>query len=327
MSVRLTEPARVSAREAPPVWLLLAAFAAVYGLWGSTYLGIRVAIDSIPPLLMAGARFLCAGLILYGWMRMRGAPRPQFIHWRNATIIGALLLLVGNGGLTWAQLTVPSNIAALIIASTPLWIIVFDWLRRGGCRPHPSVFAGLILGFLGVGLIITSKDSLGHNVAEPLGAIVLLVAALCWAAGSVFSRHAAQSTSALLAVAMQMIAGGALLFLAGFIAGEHHGFEVRAVTAASRAAFLYLLVCGSLIGYTAYAWLLQVSTPARVSTYAFVNPLIAVVLGRVFLHETLPKSVLVAGALIIAAVILITRRGGVRRSDFGEDLDSRGHRS
>ena len=288
MSDRPVEPPMVLVRKAPPTWLLIAAFAAVYGLWGSTYLGIRVAIDSIPPLLMAGARFFGAGTILYGCMRMCGASRPQLIHWKNATIIGALLLLIGNGGLTWAQLTVPTNIAAIIIASTPLWMIVFDWLRPGGRRPHVSVFAGLILGFLGVGLIIASKDHLGHNVAQPLGAIVLLAAALCWAAGSVFSRHAAKSDSALLAVSMQMIAGGVLLLIAGIVAGEHHGFDFHAITAPSRAAFIYLLVCGSLIGYTAYAWLLQVSTPARVSTYAFVNPLIAVILGRVFLHEALP---------------------------------------
>ncbi len=311
-----TPPATATVRTTakPPLWLVIAAFVAVYVLWGSTYLGIRVAIESIPPMLMAGTRFFIAGILLYGFMRMSGAPRPRAIHWRNAAIVGALLLLIGNGGLTWAELTVPSNIAALIIASTPLWMILFDWLRPGGHRPHASVFAGLLLGFAGVGLIIASKDQHGHSVAEPLGAFVLLVAALCWAAGSVFSRHAAQSESALLAVAMQMITGGALLLLAGFVLGEIHDFNLETITTRSRIAFFYLLICGSLIGFTAYVWLLQVSTPARVSTYAFVNPLIAVILGRIFLRETLPGSVLVAGALIVTAVVLITLRSGVRHS-------------
>ena len=276
MSARVLEQATATnaARKTPPPrWLVLTAFAAVYLLWGSTYLGIRIAIESIPPLLMGGARFLAAGLVLYGVMRMRGAPRPEFIHWKNAAIVGALLLLVGNGGLTWAEQTVPSNIAALIIAS---------------------------------------KDHLGHNVAEPIGASVLLVAALCWAAGSVFSRHARQSESALLAVAMQMIAGGALLLIGGAVSGELRGFDLHRITPASASAFLYLFLCGSLIGFTAYVWLLQVSTPARVSTYAFVNPLIAVILGRVFHHELLPKSVLLAGALIVAASGLITIRSGAK---------------
>lgn len=312
MSARTSEPAHL--HPAPPLWLVLAAFAAVYGLWGSTYLGIRIAIQSIPPMLMAGTRFFTAGVLLYGCMRLRGAPRPQPVHWRNAAIVGALLLLIGNGGLTWAELTVPSNIAALIIASTPLWMIIFDWLRPGGRRPHGAVFAGLFLGFLGVALIIASKDHAGHHVAAPLGAFVLLAAALCWAAGSVFSRHAAQSASALLAVSMQMITGGALLLLAGFILGEHHRFHLATITTASRLAFFYLLIFGSLIGFTAYVWLLQVSTPARVSTYAFVNPLIAVILGRLFLHETLPGSVLLAGSLIVAAVVLITLRSGVQQT-------------
>ena len=313
MAEPMTDTTHTSAKKTPPVWLVLAAFATVYVLWGSTYLGIRIAIESIPPLLMGGTRFFIAGLILYGFMRMRGAPRPRLILWKNAAIVGAALLLVGNGGLTWAEQTVPSNIAALIIASTPLWIIIFDWLRPNGQRPHGSVFVGLVLGFIGVGLIIASKDRHGHNVAEPVGAIVLLIAAVCWAAGSVFSRHARQSESALLAVAMQMIAGGALLLLAGAASGEFQRLDFHSITAQSRLAFLYLLVCGSLIGFTAYVWLLQVSTPARVSTYAFVNPLIAVVLGRVFKHEILPKSVLLAGALILAAVVLITLRSGSSR--------------
>lgn len=295
-------------RPPPPLWLVLGAFAVVYVIWGSTYLGIRLAIDSLPPLLMAGSRFLIAGLMLYPVMRLRGAPRPDLLQWRNAAVVGGLLLLAGNGGLSWAEKTVPTNIAALIIASTPLWMILLDWLRPGGRRPHGLVFCGMTLGFSGVALIVAGKDRLGHSVVEPLGAAVLLGAALLWAAGSVFSRHARQSQSALLAVAMQMITGGALLLAAGLGMGEWAQLDIARVSRASAWAFVYLTLFGSLLGFTAYVWLLQVSTPARVSTYAFVNPLIAVVLGRVLLGEELPGSVLVAGLLILVAVVLITVR-------------------
>lgn len=291
----------------PATWLVVAAFAAVYIIWGSTYLGIHLAIQSIPPFLMAGARFLIAGTLLYAITRMRGAPRPQSMHWGSATVIGALLLLVGNGGVTWAQQSVPSGVAALMIAATPLWINLLEWMRPDGAVPRLGVFAGLALGFAGVALIVSSKDQFGNTIVEPMGALALLIASVCWAAGSVFSRHARQSQSALLAIAMQMIAGGILLLVAGLLAGEASDLNPRAITLSSAWAFGYLTFVGSLVGFTAYVWLLQVSTPARVSTYAYVNPLIAVLLGRVFLDEPLPGRVILAGALIIAAVVFITR--------------------
>lgn len=289
-----------------PIWLIVAAFAAVYLIWGSTYLGIRLAIDSMPPLLMAGSRFFIAGGILYPVMRVLGAPRPQLVHWKSAAIIGALLLLVGNGGVTWAQQTVPTSIAALMVAATPLWINLIEWLRPSGRRPRRAVFIGLSLGFAGVALIVLGKSSAGQSVLNPVGASLLLLAPLCWAFGSIFSRHAAQSESALLNIAMQMLCGGALMLLAGLAAGEASQLHIAQVTPASAWAFVYLTLIGSLVGFSAYVWLLQVSTPARVSTYAYVNPFIAVLLGRLVLHEALPGSVLMAGVCIIVAVILIT---------------------
>lgn len=295
-------------KASPPTWLIVAAFGAVYLIWGSTYLAIRVAIETMPPLLMAGSRFLIAGLILYPIMRMLGAPRPGLLYWRNATIVGALLLLIGNGGVSWAEQTVPTNITALIIAATPLWIILVDWIRPEGSRPSAMVCAGLGLGFLGVGLIVVSRNAFGGRFVDPAGAIVLLIAAVCWAIGSIFSRHAKQSGSALLNVAMQMISGGVLLLIAGLVSGEARHVEVEQISTASIGAFIYLTLFGSLVGFTAYVWLLQVSTPARVSTYAYVNPFIALLLGRLFLNEALPKSVLIAGCCILAAVVLITLR-------------------
>jgi len=303
---RTPEAIRPVRRQQPPAWLVVAAFGAVYLIWGSTYLGIRLAIDSMPPLLMAGARALFAGVILYAFVRAKGAPRPRILHWRNATIVGGLLLFAGNGGVSWAELTVPSNITALMVAAVPLWMNLIDWLRPGGQRPHTGVFAGLALGFAGVALIVLSKDSHGHNVVAPLGACVLVIAPFCWALGSIYSRHAEQTPTALLNIGMQMIGGGAIMLLAGLALGEGGRFHFDQITNQSAWAFVYLTFIGSLVGFTAYVWLLQVSTPAKVSTYAYVNPLVAVVLGSLFLKETLPPGVLVAGACVIGAVVLIT---------------------
>jgi drug/metabolite transporter (DMT)-like permease len=317
MSAVITEPAvraTAVAQPAPPKWLLLSAFAAVYVIWGSTYVGIHIAVETMPPLMMAGSRFFIAGVVLYAIVRLRGAGRPTAIHWRDAAVIGALLLVGGNGGVSWAQKSVPSGVTALIVAATPLWMNLIDWLRPGGRRPTPAVFAGLVLGFVGVTLIGLSRDQLGHRIVHPLGAIVLLLATLTWAFGSVFSRHARQPESPLLGIGMQMIAGGALLLGCGAATGEVSALHFATFSHASIVAFIYLTLAGSLIGFTAYVWLLQVSTPSRVSTYAYVNPLIAVLLGRLILAEPLPGSVLFAGTLIIVAVILIVLRKAPRRA-------------
>lgn len=310
MNATLEQPRPVVAETSPPrigpsPVLVIAAFAAVYLIWGSTYLGIRLAIDTIPPLLMAGSRFLIAGLFLYGVMRLRGAPRPGGRQWGHAAVIGALLLLVGNGGVTWAQQMVPSSIAALMVAAVPLWMNGLEWLLPGGKLPPAAVFGGLALGFTGVALIVLGKDAHGHAAAPLAGTAMLVFTAMCWAAGSLYARRAPKTSSALLNVAMQMICGGTQMLAVGFALGEGPQFQWARVTATSAIAFLYLTVIGSLVAFSAYVWLLQVSTPARVSTYAYVNPFIAVLLGWAVLGETLPPSVLLAGALIIGAVVLI----------------------
>lgn len=298
--------------ESAPTWLIVAAFAAVYLVWGSTYLGIRLAIDSIPPFLMAGARFVLAGGLLYGVMRARGAEKPEKKHWISAAVLGGLLLLAGNGGVTYAQQTVPSGVAALVVAAVPLWIMLLDWLRPGGRRPSGLVWLGLAMGFAGVTLLVLGKNHGGSRLVDPVGGSVLVMSTLCWATGSVYSRHASKPKSALLAVAMQMLAGGALEILVGLGLGEGQRFSWAAVTPTSAWAFVYLTLIGSLVGFTAYVWLLQVSTPAKVSTYAYVNPVIAVALGHLVLKEEIPKSAVAAGALVLAAVVLITRRPAAR---------------
>jgi len=304
-------PLSSSSRSAVPAprWLVLAAFATVYLVWGSTYLGIRVAIESIPPFFMAGGRFVIAGAILYACMRLKGAARPTALDWRDAAIVGGLLLVLGNGGLSWAELRVPTNVAALMVAGTPLWMIVLDWVRPQGRRPHGLVFAGLALGFAGVALIVASRDTHGHGIINPFCAIILLAASISWASGSIYSRHAQKPASALLAIAMQMLTGGGLMFVVSLALGETNHWHWQEITARSASAFVYLTIIGSLITFPCYVWILQVSTPARVSTYAYVNPLIAVILGRIVLGETLPAGVVAAGGLILAAVVLITVKG------------------
>jgi len=324
---QIAEPAETgvhsTVKTEPSRGLVIAAFAAVYVIWGSTYLGIRIAITSIPPFIMAGSRFLLAGIILYAIMRMSGVAKPACKHWRGATVIGVLLLLGGNGAVSWAQQRVPTGITALIVAAVPLWIMLMDWLRPRGNRPTFLVFLGLCIGFAGVLMIVTSRNQLGVRIVDHVGGVVLLLATLSWAFGSVYSRHAEKPDSALLAIAMQMIAGGISQLLAGLALGETRQFHPMAITSASAWSFVYLTLIGSLVGFTAYVWLLQVSTPAKVSTYAYVNPIIAVLLGYLVLSEPFPKSVAMSGALVLAAVVLITHKRPVTSATVPPVLPSK----
>ena len=291
-----------------PVWLVVTAFAAVYLIWGSTYLGIRFAIQSIPPFLMAGGRHLAAGLVLFAFARLRGAAAPSWTQWRDATIAGILMLVIGNGGVSWAEQRVPSGTAALIVALTPLWMVLLDWLRPGGVRPRVLVGAGLAVGIAGVALLARGHGE-HHETAYGWSVAALLAASIGWAFGSIFNRSARKPTSPFLGVAMQMITGGVVLFGVSATQGEFAQFHFAQITTVSFGSWLYLTVAGSLIGYTAYIWLLHASTPARVATYAYVNPLIAVLLGCTLGHEIFSHELLVAGALIIVAVVLIVRGG------------------
>ena len=288
---------------------IVAAFGAVYILWGSTYLAIRFAVETIPPFLMAGTRHLTAGLLLYAWMRARGSPRPSARHWGSAAIIGGFMLLGGNGLVTWAEQRVASGLAALIVASVPIWMAVLAGIERRR-RPSGFVIAGLALGLSGIALLVAPGRFGGGGRVDPLGAAALLTAALSWSFGSLFARRAQLPSSTLTAVAMEMIAGGALLWAAGLAGGEGARLHLSAVTARSAVSLAYLVVCGSLLGFTAYVWLLKVTTPARVSTYAYVNPIVAVLLGTLFAGERLTLRIGLAALGIVAAVALIIRHGG-----------------
>ncbi len=290
---------------------VIAAFAAIYVIWGSTYLGIRYAVESIPPFLMAGTRNLVAGALLFAFARARGAGAPTRVQWRDAAIAGGLLLAIGNGGVTWAEQIIPSGVTALLVALVPFWMTLFDWLRPRGVRPPPRVAAGLAVGFAGVFLLAHHENN--SAPAHGRGVIVLAVSSISWALGSIFSRHARKPLSPLLAVSMQMLAGGVLLMGMAVAAGEPARFSAGRVTMLSLGGWLYLVVAGSLVGYTCYAWLLHVSTPARVGTYAYVNPFIAVLLGCTIGHEALSHELFAAGVLILLAVVLIVRVGPSRQ--------------
>lgn len=294
--------------KSPTVLGVAAAFAAIYIIWGSTYLAIRYAVETLPPFLMAGTRFLTAGALLYGWQRFRGIDRPKRVYWRSAAIIGGFLLLGGNGGVTWAEKTVPSGVTALLITTVPIWMVLVEWLRRDGIRPDGAVVVGVLLGLAGVVVLVGSNELGGGVPLNRIGAIVLVLASLSWSIGSIYSRSAPLPDSPLLLTAMEMLCGGGLLFVAGLLSGEAGRMTAAAISMRSVLSLGYLIVFGSLIAFSSYVWLLGVTTPARVSTYAFVNPVVAVLLGVAVAGE--PFSVRTAGAtvIIVTAVVLITTR-------------------
>lgn len=300
-------------RERPSTAKLVAAFAAVYVIWGSTYLAILYAIETLPPFLMAGVRFLIAGAVLYAWAWLRGASRPAKVHWKSAVIIGAMLLLGGNGAVVWSEQRVASGLAALLVATVPLWMVLLEWARRDGTRPDGRTLFGVALGLAGLALLVGPNALLGGGRVDLLGAGALVLGSLSWAAGSLYARRAPLPQSPLLGTAMEMLAGGALLVLLGLAVGEAGAVNLAAVSFRSMFSLLYLIVFGSLIGYTAYTWLLGVSTPARVSTYAYVNPVVAVLLGWAFAGEPLTPRMLVASAIIVSAVAAITAGQSARR--------------
>lgn len=289
-----------------PPWHLASAFAAIYIIWGSTYLAIRWAIETLPPFLMAGTRFLVAGVLLYLWARWRGAAGPAPVHWKSAAIIGGLLLLGGNGGVSWAEQRVPSGLAALMIATVPIWMVLLDWLRPGGMRPRGQVFIGLAAGLVGMALLVGPGEITGESHVDRLGATVLILAALSWSIGSIYSRSVLLPSSPLMATATEMLAGGLLLWAAGLVAGEGSRLHISGVSLLSLVSLGYLIFFGSIIAFSAYIWLLQVTTPARASTYAFVNPVVALFLGWLLAGEPLTFRTVIAAAIIVLAVMLIT---------------------
>lgn len=294
---------------------IIAAFAALYIVWGSTYLAIRYAVATIPPMLMVGARFAISGLILFTWTRARGAPRPSVSQWRAAGITGVLLLCCGNGSVSWAEQRIPSGLAALIVAVVPLWMVLLDWIRPRGTRPTAVVIVGVLLGLAGLGVLVGPRSLTGHGSVDLGALVVLMVGSLAWAAGSIYSRYAALPHSAALTTGMQMIAGSIVLLALGASLGEFRQLDIRAISMPSWVGWLYLVTFGSLVGFTAYLYLLRAVTPAKASTYAYVNPVVAVFLGWAIAGEEVTPRTIAGAAIILGSVAIISLSQSTRMKD------------
>ena len=298
---------RPAAAGDPTLGRIILAFLAVYIIWGSTYLAIRWAIETIPPFTMAGIRFLVAGSLLLVWARARGVPAPTRGQLRDGVVVGALLLLGGNGAVVWAEQWVDSGLAALLVATVPFWMVLLDWLWGDGRRPSVWAWMGIVWGLFGIWLLVGGG---GFGVLEGqalVGGAVLLAGSMSWALGSIQSRRARIPAAPRMATAVQMLAGGVLLAAAGAVSGEWARWDPSGTSLRSLLSLAYLIVFGGMVGYSAYIWLLRVSTPGRVATYAYVNPVVALFLGWLLAGEELGPRTLVAGTIILSAVVVLNR--------------------
>lgn len=292
---------------------VIIAFGLVYVIWGSTYLAIRFAIGTIPPFLMVGTRFIIAGSALYLLHRLRGGAKPTAIQWRNTAIAGGAMLMLGNGLLSWAELRVPSGLAALIVAIVPLWMVVFDWLS-GGPRPGRNAILGIVFGLIGVGLLVGP----GKGSVDPLGALAVIIAGMGWSAGTLFAKRVDLPKSTILTTGMEMMAGGVIDVAVGLITGEAAHFHLASISRDSLFGVVYLIILGSWVGYSAYNYLVHAVTPAQLGTYAYVNPCIALLLGWLIADETIGPRTLVAMGVIVCAVILLTvKSAATQRPEAG----------
>ncbi|HVZ80185.1 MAG TPA: EamA family transporter [bacterium] len=298
------------ARRTPPTskkslsWDVWLALGLVYVVWGSTYLAIRFAIRTLPPFGMAGARFLVSGGLLFLFMSLRGVPTPPLRQWRSAGIVGFLLITVANGGVCWLERWVPSGMTALLVGTVPLWIAFLLVLGPKGTQPSVATWSGLFLGFLGIVLLVSGRHH-GSFEVDPWGALGLVGTSLAWAIGSLYARKADLPASPLMGTSLEMILGGAGQIVVSLLLGEFGGFHLSGISQVSWEAWIYLTFIGSLVGFTSYIWVLQKATPELASTYAFVNPVIAVFLGWSLGGETLTGGLFLAAGCIVAAVTLV----------------------
>ena len=308
-------PAAIAKRNAMRIVL---AFAAVYVLWGSTYLFIRYAIDTIPPFVLGTTRFMASGLALYALARWRGSPKPTAEELRLAAITGVLMLGFGNGAVMWAEKSIPSGIVALIVSSVPIWVVLMDWLRPQGNRPRRSMLLGLALGFVGMVILIGPRAIVGEGHVDEIAAAILIAGSISWSFGTLLTRWSTRPGSPLVFAALQMLAAGGAMLVGSLLMREWGAFSWSSVSGKSVFAWFYLVIMGSIIGYTAYVYLLGHVSAAKASTYAYVNPVIAVLLGWAFANEPLGWRTMVAAAVILAGVAIITASQSSTKTSSGE---------
>ncbi|MFN0100340.1 MAG: EamA family transporter [Gemmatimonadaceae bacterium] len=290
---------------------ILLAFAATWLVWGSTYLFLALVVRELPPFLVSGTRNLTAGVLMFGWLRLRGAAAPTALQWRNAVIVGVLLLGVGNGAVTWSAQREPSGVVALVVSLVPLWLLVFGWLGKKGVKPATLEVVGVLLGVVGIAMLaMPHTDAAGTATTgvSLLGLSVLLMSTLSWSGGSLFARQLPPMPEPMLGSGMEMMAGGTALLLLSMLTNEWASVDVARITWKGIGSLLYLIAFGSIMGFTAYKYLLARVRPALVGTYAFVNPVVAVALGWAVLGEALTWPVAIAMVTIVTAVAMISLR-------------------
>jgi drug/metabolite transporter (DMT)-like permease len=286
--------------------LIVLALGAIYLIWGSTYLAIRIAIETLPPFLMAGVRFLLVGAILFAWAWMRGTIRASRGVWIASGISGLLMFVGGNGAVVWAEQFVPSGLVALLVATVPLWIVLQDWASGRGPVPGIGLSVGILFGFGGVALLVSGSEIAIPGAGPFFGGVVVLCGADCWSMGSLVARYGPMPPSAALGIGIQNVGGGLGLLLLALARGELSLVDPGNISTASVLAFFYLVVFGSIVGFSAYIWLLRNTTPAVASTYAYVNPIVALVLGWALAAEPFSPRTGLAAFVILSSVVIIT---------------------
>lgn len=295
----------MNSRFLSPTSLMVLAFLALYFIWGSTYLAIRIAIETMPPLIMLGSRFGVAGLVMLVWLFMRGREMPSLQQWKSASVTGGLMLCLGTGSVAWAMNSIPSGLAALLITTVPLWIVLLDWLWKNGPRPSVTFFAGFALGISGIALLFDPSSVGGGYDVDGWAVVAVLLGAIFWSVGSLHGRGAQMPSDPFMSTALQMTAGGVLLVISGLLMGERLIFTADVFSLRSLAAWSYLLIFGSFVAFSAYVWLMRNAAPAKVSTYAFVNPVVALFLGWAFAGEPITSRILFASLLLVSAVVVV----------------------